>query len=116
MGVPGPWPEHAATFGNSCLTCHVAIRTTRHQVNFLKPEAIEAAAKQGADACYGCHGGRAWFRIGYPYPRHPWPGSGEAVPDWAKDRPTESQPRFLSDLDTAGAAALTQQQAVGEKQ
>ena len=94
MGVPGPWLEQETTFG-SCLTCHAAIRTHRHQVNFLRADAIEAAAKDNSDVCYGCHGGRSWYRIAYPYPRHPWPGSGETVPDWAKDRPTESDPRFL---------------------
>jgi hypothetical protein len=93
MGLPGPWLESEATFG-SCLTCHAAIRTHRHQVNFLKAEAIEAAAKDNADVCYGCHGGRSWYRIAYPYPRHPWSGGGETVPDWAKDRPTESDLRF----------------------
>jgi nitrate/TMAO reductase-like tetraheme cytochrome c subunit len=93
MGLPGPWVEHEQTFG-SCLTCHAAIRTHRHQVNFLKAEAIEAAAKDDSDVCYGCHGGRSWYRIAYPYPRHPWSGGGETVPDWARDRPTESDPRF----------------------
>lgn len=93
MGLPGPWLENEKTFA-SCLTCHAAIRTHRHQVNFLKAEAIEAAAKDNSDVCYGCHGGRSWYRIAYPYPRHPWAGGGDAVPDWAKDRPTESDPRF----------------------
>ena len=32
-------------FQNDCLTCHAAIRTTRHQVNYLKAEAIEAAVE-----------------------------------------------------------------------
>lgn len=95
MGIPGEWPQNGAIFNNSCLTCHVAIRTQRHQVNFLKPEAIEKAGTESADACYGCHGGRAWYRINYPYPRHPWAGSGDAVPEWAKDRPVQSQGRFL---------------------
>lgn len=94
MGIPGSWPENAKLFNNSCLMCHVAIRTNRHQVNFLKPEAIETAGKESADACYGCHGGRAWYRINYPYPRHAWPGGGDVVPEWAKDRPTESEARF----------------------
>ena len=94
MGVPGPWAQHAQTFNDSCLTCHVAIRTQRHQVNFLKAEAIEDAAKTAGDVCYGCHGGRAWYRINFPYPRHAWPGGGSVVPDWAKDRPTQSDPRF----------------------
>lgn len=94
MGLPTPWNESAAMFGNSCLTCHVGIRTNRHQVNFLQPDNIEKLGAQNADVCYGCHGGRAWYRISYPYPRHTWPGMGPNVPDWAKNRPTESQPRF----------------------
>ncbi len=94
MGVPGSWVEHGGLFGNSCLTCHAAIRTNRHQVNFLRPDAIEQAAKQTTDVCYGCHGGRAWYRLNYPYPRHSWPGDGGVTPDWAKDRPTHSNPRF----------------------
>jgi hypothetical protein len=95
MGMPGPWSEVGeSAFQNNCLMCHAAIRTTRHQVNFLKPEAIEAAGKENADVCYGCHGGRSWYRIPYPYPRHAWPGASPTVPDWAKGRPTESEPRF----------------------
>ena len=81
-------------FGNSCLTCHSAIRTKRHQVTYLKPEAIEAAGQKNADVCYGCHGGRSWYRINYPYPRHAWEGMSPETPDWAKDRPTESEERF----------------------
>ena len=103
MGVPGSWTEHGKVFGDSCLTCHVAIRTTRHQVNFLKPEAIEEAGKQNNDVCYGCHGGRSWYRIHYPYPRHAWPGSGATVPDWARDRPTQSDPRFAVTATSAAA-------------
>ena len=94
MGIPGSWPDNAQLFANNCMTCHAAIRTARHQVNFLKPEAIEEAGKDNADACYGCHGGRSWYRIAYPYPRNTWPGAGPQVPDWAKDRPTESPKRF----------------------
>ena len=94
MGVPGPWRENAAVFGNSCLTCHAAIRTNRHQVNFLDAKIIEEAAQQNSDVCFGCHGGRAWYRTSYPYPRNSWPGAAEQVPDWAKDRPTESDARF----------------------
>ena len=103
MGVPGEWTEHGGLFANNCLTCHAAIRTTRHQVNYLKPAAIEEVATQNSDACYGCHGGRSWYRIHYPYPRHSWPGDGGVVPDWAKDRPTSSNPRFL--IDAAAPAA-----------
>lgn len=95
MGLPpGDWRETGKVFNFNCLTCHAAIRTTRHQVNFLKPEAIEEAGKADSDVCFGCHGGRSWYRIAYPYPRHAWPGSS-AVPEWAKDRPTESEARFL---------------------
>jgi hypothetical protein len=80
---------------NGCLTCHAEqFRTVRHQVSYLKADAIEALAKTSADVCYGCHGGRAWYRISYPYPRHPWPGMDATVPDWAKDRPTESDAKY----------------------
>ena len=94
MGLPSPWRESKDMFGNSCLTCHAAIRTQRHQVNYLKTEAIEAAGAKNADTCYGCHGGRSWYRIVYPYPRHAWDGMAPEVPDWAKDRPTESEAQF----------------------
>lgn len=94
MGLPSPWPESKEMFGNSCLTCHAAIRTNRHQVSYLKAAAIEAAGAKNADSCFGCHGGRAWYRISYPYPRHAWEGMAPEVPDWAKDRPTESEARF----------------------
>lgn len=100
MGLPGPWAESGSMVGNNCLTCHASIRTHRHQVNFLKADAIEARAKESSDVCYGCHGGRAWYRISFPYPRHPWPGMPQTTPDWAKDRPTESQQRFLESVDT----------------
>lgn len=101
MGLPSPWSQSASLFSDNCLTCHVAIRTHRHQVNFLKPDSIEKLGAENADVCYGCHGGRAWYRIAYPYPRHAWPGMGPIVPDWAKDRPTESQPRFQVPQKTA---------------
>lgn len=104
MGIPGQWTEHGKIFGNNCLTCHVAIRTVRHQVNFLKPEAIEAAAKETNDVCFGCHGGRSWYRIHYPYPRHTWPAAGPLIPDWAKDRPTESDARFTAAEHRSSAA------------
>jgi nitrate/TMAO reductase-like tetraheme cytochrome c subunit len=100
MGLPGPWTEVGETMGNSCLTCHAAIRTNRHQVNYLKPEAIEQAGSKDADVCYGCHGGRAWYRIGYPYPRHKWPGMAEEIPGWAKGRPSESDRRFLVGVES----------------
>lgn len=101
MGVPGGWRESGKLFADDCLTCHAAIRTNRHNVNFLKPENIEKLGAQNADVCFGCHGGRAWYRISYPYPRHVWPGMAPDVPDWAKDRPTESQQRFRTPLKTA---------------
>ncbi len=81
---------------NGCMTCHAELfRTNRHQVSYLKADAIEALAKTSADVCYGCHGGRGWYRISYPYPRHPWPTmDASQVPDWAKDRPTESEAKY----------------------
>ena len=99
-GLTGPWEESGKLFGNNCMTCHAAFRTNRHKVNFLKPEAIEKAGKTNGDVCYGCHGGRAWYRISFPYPRHSWPGMAKEIPEWAKGRPTESQARFLKDVKT----------------
>ncbi|MEZ5839577.1 MAG: hypothetical protein R3D02_03830 [Hyphomicrobiales bacterium] len=99
MGT-APWPEFRADLEtpeepNGCLSCHAELfRTVRHQVDYLKADAIEEAAKSGSDVCYGCHGGRQWYRISYPYPRHAWEGMDTEVPDWAKDRPTESDPRY----------------------
>ncbi len=113
MGIPGDWYQSAKLFNNDCLTCHKTIRTHRHQVNFLKPEAIEKAGAQDSDVCFGCHGGRAWFRVSYPYPRHPWPGAQGPVPEWAKDRPTDSAPRFR--LHTGHEAQPAQKQDTQEK-
>lgn len=97
MGLPAPWSESKATFANNCLTCHSAIRTTRHQVNYLKAAEIEKmATEKGGDVCFGCHGGRPWYRTSFPYPRHAWPGMSPDVPEWAKQRPTESPKRFQS--------------------
>ena len=107
MGLPSPWPEAKEMFGNSCLTCHAAIRTNRHQVSYLKAAAIEAAGQKNSDVCYGCHGGRAWYRINYPYPRHAWAGMAPEIPDWAKDRPTESEARFRIAPPVAAAAGST---------
>lgn len=95
MGIPGGWRQSGKLFNNTCLTCHASIRTHRHRVNFLKPQNIEKLGAKDSDVCFGCHGGRAWYRISYPYPRHAWKGMAPQVPDWAKGRPTESQPRFL---------------------
>jgi hypothetical protein len=105
MGLPQPWPGIRDAFQNNCLGCHMAIRTTRHQVNYLHADAIEKAGEESGDSCYGCHGGRAWYQLSYPYPRHAWPGMSPDVPDWAKDRPTESEPRFH--LNTPEASAQT---------
>ena len=81
---------------NGCLSCHAdQFRTERHKVNYLNAAAIEAEAKTKSDACFGCHGGRSWYRNSYPYPRHPWPGMDPAVPAWAKDRPTQSAAEHL---------------------
>lgn len=107
MGLPAPWPESREMFGNSCLTCHAAIRTQRHQVSYLKAEAIEAAGQKNADTCYGCHGGRAWYRTNYPYPRHTWEGMAPEVPDWARDRPTESEARFITPASGKATAGHT---------
>ncbi len=94
MGLPSHWNTARDAFQNNCLLCHNGVRTHRHQVNFLNPEAIEASGKENSDVCFGCHGGRQWYRISYPYPRHSWPGMARETPEWAKDRPTESNSRF----------------------
>ncbi|MDR2240904.1 MAG: hypothetical protein LBE33_10735 [Zoogloeaceae bacterium] len=96
MGLPGPWETHRVELGNNCLLCHAAIRTKRHAVNYLNAAAIEQAAQESADVCYGCHGGRAWYRISYPYPRTPWPEMPAETPEWAQGRPTQSEARFLN--------------------
>ena len=95
MGLPQPWAQSKDTFQNNCLLCHAAIRTTRHQVNYLHATAIEEAGKKSGDSCYGCHGGRAWYRIPYPYARNAWQGMASEAPDWAKGRATRSDARFL---------------------
>jgi nitrate/TMAO reductase-like tetraheme cytochrome c subunit len=94
MGLPSPWKESKTIFQNNCLLCHAGIRTNRHQVNYLNASKIEELGAKTADTCYGCHGGRAWYRINYPYPRHAWEGMAPEVPDWAKNRPTQSEARF----------------------
>ncbi|AXS79540.1 hypothetical protein HYN24_05630 [Dechloromonas sp. HYN0024] len=101
MRLPGTWEEVKQYFKNDCLACHVATRTQRHRVSYLKADAIEATAiaaqekGNGADVCLGCHGGRAWYRVPYPYARNPWPEMPEGTPEWAKDRPTHSESRFI---------------------
>lgn len=102
MGLPEPWEQSKTLFQNNCLTCHASIRTSRHQVNFLNAPAIEEAGAKNGDVCFGCHGGRAWYRTHFPYPRHSWPGMSPDVPDWAKGRPTESEVRFLADKMSQG--------------
>ncbi len=98
MGLPSPWTESRDMFQDDCLICHAAIRTTRHQVNFLNAEAIETAGKENSDVCFGCHGGRSWYRITNPYPRHAWDGMAKQIPEWAEHRPTQSEPRFQLNL------------------
>lgn len=100
MGLAGPWHEaridlEYAEAPNGCLSCHAeTFRTNRHQVNYLNAATIEDLARNGtSDTCYGCHGGRAWYRTSYPYARTPWPGMDtETVPDWAAGRPTAPKP------------------------
>lgn len=101
MGLAAAWPEarkdlETPDAPNGCLTCHQDLfRTNRHNVTYLNAATIEDLAKESSDVCYGCHGGRAWYMIPYKYPRHPWPGmDASTVPDWAKDRKTESDPRY----------------------
>ncbi|MFV0410839.1 MAG: c-type cytochrome [Paracoccus sp. (in: a-proteobacteria)] len=105
MGLGGPWPDVRAdmedqssddpTLANGCLSCHQELfRTNRHNVTYLKAAGIEDLAQAGSDTCYGCHGGRAWYRISYPYPRHPWPDMDPEIPEWARDRPTESDAKY----------------------
>ena len=99
MGLSGPWHEQRADLEpegvpNGCLTCHANIRTERHKVSYLNADGIEKAAEASSDTCYGCHGGRQWYRISYPYPRNPWPDMDKDVPDWAKARPIQSEDRY----------------------
>lgn len=100
MGLSEPWPQTRESLEtketpNGCLTCHAEqFRTVRHQVSYLKADNIEKLAKASSDTCFGCHGGRQWYRISYPYPRHPWPGMPDETPDWAQDRPKDSDARF----------------------
>jgi hypothetical protein len=105
IGRSWAYQDIGVSFGGNCLTCHASIRTTRHQVNFLKPEAIEVAGQENGEVCYGCHGGRSWYRISYPYPRHAWDGMDKDTPDWAKGRPTESEARFRMGVGDVGKGA-----------
>lgn len=91
MGIPGSWHESGKLFGDSCLTCHATIRTERHKnVPFLKAKAIEKAGKDDSDVCFGCHGGRAWYNISFPYASHSWPGWRDA-PRGVKSRFTTAK-------------------------
>jgi len=100
MGLAGPWHEQRADLEpegtpNGCMTCHAGIRTEKHNVTYLNKDGIDKASENSSDVCYGCHGGRSWYRISYPYPRTPWPDMDKTVPDWAKNRPTKSESRYL---------------------
>lgn len=101
MGLEGPWHEIRADFEdeetlNGCLTCHgeYGFRTNRHNVSYLNAANIEDLATASSDTCYGCHGGRQWYRISYPYPRHPWEDMDEETPEWALTRSPESDPKY----------------------
>jgi hypothetical protein len=89
MKLGAPWPKVREEKPNGCFDCHDKTRTVRHQVPYLDADAIEAAGRENSDVCYGCHGGRAWYRISYPFTRHPWPSMPEKTPEWAKERRTE---------------------------
>jgi len=100
-GVDANWPEARLDLEdedtpNGCLVCHgeYGFRTNRHNVTYLNAHNIEDLATASSDTCYGCHGGRQWYRISYPYPRHPWPDMDTETPDWALARPTASDPEY----------------------
>lgn len=103
MGLSGPWHEVRADMEwpeapNGCLSCHAeSFRTARHNVSYLKAHSIEEIARVGSsDTCYGCHGGRAWYRISYPYARTPWPEMfEEETPAWAEGRATQALEDYL---------------------
>ncbi len=103
--MQGPWHQVRDSYQNDCLSCHAIYRTVRHQVSYLNAGNIEELAKPenlGGDVCYGCHGGRAWYREGYPYPRHEYPGMDqipEPYPEWAKDRPVVSDPEYALPIE-----------------
>lgn len=96
-GLSGDWPEIRDTFKNDCVTCHKEYRTKRHQLNFLNAKAIESAGEESSDSCYGCHGGRAWYAMAYPYVRTPWLERMPGVePEWAVGRSDQYESRFIS--------------------
>jgi hypothetical protein len=103
-GLAGDWPEVRDQFKDDCVTCHLEYRTVRHRLNFLQAEAIEEAGKESSDSCYGCHGGRAWYAIPFPYVRRPWlERMPEVEPDWARGRPTQYDERFVRrEIGSAG--------------
>lgn len=94
-GLAGDWTLVRDQFNNDCIVCHAEFRTKRHLLNFLNADAIEAAGKEDGDSCYGCHGGRAWYAVPYPYVRRPWLDRMPGEPDWAKGRPSEYDARFM---------------------
>ncbi len=104
-GITGPWLEVADAFSNNCMACHSIFRTNSHNVNFLNKEGIQQAGATDGETCFGCHGGRSWYKIAYPYARNPWPGMSPIIPHWAKDRATKSRPRFLIGIDIDKPAA-----------
>jgi len=113
LGMAKPWEESRDVFKNDCMVCHSLFRTNMHNVNYLKKEAIERQGKANGEVCFGCHGGRSWYRIAYPYPRNPWPGMASVMPDWAKDRPIKSQSRFLLGVDSSketGTKTVTEEE------
>jgi len=94
-GLSADWPLVRDQFKNDCVTCHQESRTVRHKLNFLNEVGIEQAGKESSDSCYGCHGGRAWYAIPYPYVRRPWLERMPTVPpEWAEGRPTAYDERF----------------------
>ncbi len=93
MGLPGHWYESGKNMKYNCLTCHSAIRTDRHKSYFLKRDAIEKLAKEKKDLCFGCHGGRAWYRIPFPYKRY-----SELKKKYKTDEPTVLIPYLLKEV------------------
>lgn len=69
----GNWAQARNQFDGNCLVCHQADATRRHRSPLLAREEIERRGARSGDACYGCHGGRAWYAVsaravrGQPY-------------------------------------------------